>query len=238
VEDAGSTVFGSVSGQRLAQAIAQVGSRNSQVFTASGTWTTPLGYDPDTRVTVELWGGGGGGNPTFPGGGGGGGGYTTVSLRYADLPETVDCVIGAGGEVNTVGGNTTFGAYATAYGGASGTTSGGGRGGHGGGFYEVGTGALPPMGGGKGSVTADARGSNDAPSTWGGGGGGFNSDGRTGGRAVYGGGGGGGFSGTPLAGGVSLYGGNGGAGKSPGDPRGGGGGREAAGGRGEIRIWL
>lgn len=206
-------------------------------FTASGTWNRPSGLDPDTMVIIEGWGGGGGGGSATSGGGGGGG-YSRREVRVGDLPSSVAVTIGAGGAVNTRGGNTTFGSILTAYnggGGASGNSGGGGGGGEiaqGGPAGSSNFGGL--IGGGDGATTAGGAGQ-DAKTIWGGGGGGA-ATGGVGGNAVYGGGGGG--ANVTAAGGVSVRGGNGGAGGSAGQAPGGGGGRNAAGARGEVRIWI
>lgn len=224
-----------------------------QTFTASGTWTKPTGYDPDTIVMVELWGGGGGGGRSgagnaLTGTSGGGGGYVQQFFRIADLPASVSVTVGAGGSpaaaanaAGTAGGNSSFGSLLTAYGGAAGgayNTSGG-----------VGGGILA-----TGSMGNGAGGGGNATHPWGGGGG-TNSLG-TGNTANPGGssylGGGGGAAGN-NAGGTSVFGGNGGAGpgatlvaNSGTAPGGGGGGGPAnnstaaagAGARGECRVTI
>lgn len=193
-------------------------------FTASGTFVKADqgAYPADHMVLVEVWGGGGGGS-SFAGGGGGG--YNVHHLRYADIPTTVAIAIGAGGSIANNGGNTTFGTLMTGLGGLAG----GADGGAGGGF-----------GGGKGGTGAGSQGQNGdrANSIWGGGGGGGNGTiGGNGGEAAFGGGGGGGGA-TGGLGGVSLRAGNGGASNAAGQIPAGGGGRNAAGARGEVRIWL
>lgn len=104
---------------------------DEQLFAASGTWTKQAGV---TFVQVELWGAGGGGGGALNtaaaenrggGGGGGGGGYVIRLYKASDLAATVAVTIGAGGAGGnvgdgTVGGDTTFGALLTAYGGAGG----------------------------------------------------------------------------------------------------------------------
>ena len=209
-------------------------------FTSSGTWTKPSGLDEDRMVTVEAWGGGGGGATGNPGGGGGGGGYVRRLLRLADLPASVAVAIGAGGAVGAAGGNTTFGSLLTAYGGAAASGS---IGGGGGGTWGRGSGSTGGrFGGGAGGTSGDATGS-DAGTEWGGGGGGFGGwlgaflAVGDGGFALFGGGGGGAAGGTAIAG-SSWFGGGGGAGGAAGSARGGGGGGNAAGCRGEVRVWL
>lgn len=117
-----------------------------QVFTASGTWTRP---SKGTLALIEVWGGGGSGakynhtgsgtSSTDAGGGGGGGGaYSRALIRLADLSAAVSVTVGAGGAAQTVvqntgntGGNSGFGSYVQAFGGAGGgseANSGGGGG--------------------------------------------------------------------------------------------------------------
>lgn len=112
------------------------------------------------------------------------------------------------------------------------------------------SGATPPDPtagqGGTGSVTGAANTTSSTKGSlghFGGGGGGGcgnNGSGTTsgsdGGNAVFGGGGGAGRGGT--SGGVSQFGGNGGAPGAVGQAPGGGGGANAAGGRGEVRVYI
>ena len=219
------------------------------VFETSGTWTKPDGLPDATPVLIAGWGGGGGGSVQNPGGGGGGGAYIRLLTRAGDIPSSVSVTIGAGGAAGAPGGgdNTTFGSLLTAYGGGVGSRGTVGEqsnspiGGGGGGSHAKGVfGAA----GATGGAISGGDSGNDARTEWGGGGGGgLYVSGSTvsaghGGRAVYGGGGGGGdFSGT-TNGGVSLYGGNGGNNGVAGQAPGGGGGRNAPGARGEIRVYI
>jgi len=207
------------------------GVRYSFTFTASGTWTKPTDLPDATPVTIQLWAGGGGGasNNVINAGGGGGGGFAQRIIRAEDLGATVTVTIGAGGAAGAVGGNSTFGAVLTAYGGGFGTGA-AASGASGGGGGELTAGAIGgAIGGGYRTGTAATVG-DDARSIYGGGGGGTST--ANGGAAVYGGGGGNG------TGGVSAYGGNGGATSAAGTAPSGGGGRGAAGARGECRVWI
>lgn len=214
-------------------------------ITASTTWVKPGGYADDTMVRIQAWGGGGGGGSGTTVGGGGGGGYAERWVRYADVPGSVVCTVGAGGGAGGAGGNTTFGSLLTAYGGGGGgaTAAGGGGGELSAGGTNNGGGGRP--GGGDQNGQASGAGG-DAKTIWGGAGGGQPTGGLPGGSAVFGGGAGAGRSGTSSApGGASLFGGNGGgvsvgnpvAGSAPGGGGGAGAGG-AAGARGEIRIQI
>lgn len=218
-------------------------------FGANGVWNKPGGLSPDSRMFVQMWGGGSGGGANSTGGGGGGGSYAEQWFLVSDVPDTVTVTVGAGGAVSGNGGNTSFGSLMTAYrGGAGGNTNNGGGGG-GGGVTGTGsaTGSSTGGGGGNGIVASvgsggaggngGASGSSGSGSFHGGGGGGGGSGSSpgNGGGSVYGGAGGAGGSST-TAGGTSLYGGNGGNTNQPGQIPGGGGGRNAAGARGEVRV--
>lgn len=206
-------------------------------YTASATWTKPVGLSDDAMVMVEMWGGGGSGarnTSANDAAGGGGGSYIRAGFRAGDLPSSVAVGIGAGGAARTTnssgqtGGSSTFGALLSAPGGLGG--------------YPVGGG---PAGGAKGAIGAVAAhlvlaegGGKGGPWTVAGAG------------ADIAGAGGGGSSTVATAGGVSLYGGSGGAGgpsAQPGAVPGGGGGgnghgsggtSSGAGARGEVRIWI
>ena len=210
-------------------------------YTASGVWAKPVGLTDDTMVTIEAIGGGGGGGASNTNananGGGGGGAYAMLRARLGDLPASVAVAVAAGGVAGAAGGNSTFGTLLTAYGGGAGGNSNASfRGGHGGGGGLMGA-------GGTGGNAASSAGTDAAGGTMGGGsfagstphatlpeGGGAGGGIGTGGNAYYGGAG---------AGGVSTRAGNGGAGlDAAGLAPGGGGGARAAGGRGEVRIWI
>ncbi len=225
---------------------------STTTITATGAtnWTKVAGA---RWCLVRIWGAGGSGARAVngnAGGGGGGGGYIEKIFAYADLTDTVSVTIGAGGAAVTVddtvgnaGGNTTFGAYLTAYGGGGGShattlfgggggggaasvgavgsgTAGGTGGGPAGGWYTASTGATrnSSFGGGSGGAAGPIAAGDSA---WGGGGGGggtATTGNGPGGSSLYGGGGGGGGSdtGTPSAGGASVFGGAGGAGAKDG----------------------
>jgi hypothetical protein len=191
-----------------------------QVFTASGTWTKPAGYDDDHPVLVKLWGGGQSGGRGSGNNGGQGGYYEERLFRMADLPSSAAVGIGAGGLARSTsgagnpGGNTTFGSLLTAYGGGS---------------TDALRAVIEQPGSGGNTVTG--------------------SPGTAGGIARNaGGGGGGGSNVTPGAGGDSIYGGDGGAGSNTtaatgGQAPGGGGGgtitgTSGAGARGQAEVWV
>lgn len=122
------------------QSIAPTTGVNVQSFTSSGTWTKPSGV---RFVRVFCWGGGGSGGrngvATGVGGGGGGGQLTYSTFDASWLPATVSVTIGAGGAGvsgaagGNDGGNTTFGTYLIAAGGAQGGWTASGTGNYSGG---------------------------------------------------------------------------------------------------------
>lgn len=226
----------------------------SQVFeyTSDNTWTKP---SQGNFALVTIWGGGGSGGRNTGGAGGGGGGACVQRLyRLSELPASVAITIGLGGAGQSTdgdgnpGGNTTFGALLTAYGGGGGQNSGSTftpvAGGGGGGSLGVGT--TSAAGAGHGPSLAGALGSTaiGQSADFGGAGGGGNGNG---GNAYWGGGGGGGkFVATNGTGGISLHGGNGGnavtttgqAGAVPGGGGGGSDGTSGAGGNGLCLIYV
>jgi len=207
---------------------------NIITITATGAtnWNKPAGR---TWCLVRLWGGGGSGGKTATnngGGGGGGGAYTECKFLISALSDPVSVTVGAGGAAQTtastkgnVGGNITFGAYLTAYGGGAGGKQGsdlGGGGGGGGGALSIGADGLLDVGGvgGRpmpGTSSADAAGGD---ANFGGGGGGSGvgtTNGLKGGDVAWGGGGGGSgvYTGEAKVGGTggnSILGGGGGGG--------------------------
>lgn len=223
------------------------------------SWSKP---NTGTMIFVEAWGAGGGGagwlSANSGAGGGGGGSYAFAVFPFTSISTVVLVTIGSGGTGGSsgsggvAGGNTTFGSYLTAYGGAGGGAGATPRGGGGGGGLSAGssiTGGSPTVsetsavdGFGGASFFVGSRGD----SGFGGGAGGVMSGGTLAGNTVFGGAGGG----TVTSSGVSLFGGNGGiissgAGTTPSV---GGGGNSAHdiddpviggdGGRGEVRIWV
>jgi len=237
-----------------------------RVFTAGGTFTKPPGY---AAFAGLLWGGGGGGGKsgsTQTAGGGGGGACNAFHLRQDMLGASETVLIGDGGAgfagsgTGNVGGTSSIGTLAYAYGGGAGggNFSAPHSGGGGGGITSAGSTSLstsPGVGGAPGGGSS----SSILPSAFGGGHGanplagasgygGAAGGGQAGSASAYGGGGGGGGDSVSRAGGVSVYGGAGGAGNDSTSgaagvaPGGGGGGTRTgtssgAGARGELRIW-
>lgn len=216
---------------------------NLQAFTTPGssTWNKPA---TGNMTQVQCWGGGGGGGGGGTPGGAGGGSYVENTFRTSTLPSSVTVTVGAGGTGGAFsngvsGGNSTFGAFLTAYGGGAGSGNRAGGGGAGTGAKGTnGTGLTGGAGGDDfvGSATGPYAGGLGTSSTSGntgtsifGGGGGSSHSGAVGGNSAYG-GGGGGYSSS--AGGSSVFGGSGGGSGAPGSQPGGGGSGGSPGGAG------
>jgi len=225
-----------------------------QAFTTSSTWIKPVGTPGNAWVFVEGWGGGGGGrtNSGTNGGGGGGGGYLSRMFRASQIPSSAAVIVGAGGAVNSNGTNSSFGSLAVFPAGNTGAdgSGSGGSGGGGGGVSQASTTDFRGGGGGTASTVVTTSGVGGPSYQGGGGGGGYHAVTSSGGGAsanggssYCGGGGGGGLatssSGTATAdGGTSVMAGAGGARGQAGFTPAGGGGRGAAGARGEVRVWV
>jgi hypothetical protein len=201
-----------------------------QVFDASGTWTKP---GAGTVALIQTWGAGGSGGRGGAGdggGGGGGGAYAEKLVALASLSASVSVTIGAGGAAQTsdstdgsAGGDTTFGAYLTGYGGGAGNgdNAGDNGGGGGGGLTSAGSSGAVAAGGAGGGPAGSIGGvstaaEGNANPFGGGGGGGTTGSDVAGGGGLFGGGGGGmgGGGSNETAGGFSVFGGGGGGGGS------------------------
>lgn len=102
---------------------------DAQTFNSSGTWTKP---SKGAVAFIEVWGAGGSGAATSSpntAGGGAGGAYVSRLVPLSSLGSTESVTVGAGGASRTTiangfsGGNSSFGAWATAYGGSGGANS-------------------------------------------------------------------------------------------------------------------
>jgi hypothetical protein len=179
-----------------------------QTFTASGTWTKPVGAK---SVYVQVFGGGGGGGGGIPGGGGGGGGAVQSQyLNAAGLPASVTVTVGAGGQgtppnidlPGLSGGTSSFGPYIDSRLPAEGGTSSSSSAAKGGGL-EAG---LPGSQFTFGSVRNVTNSGNAEYGGAGSGVRGANSNGSEGGSSLFGGGGGGGGGNSQSAANVSRSG--------------------------------
>lgn len=116
----------------VANAIAaeKVVTQNTYDSTPGSPWSKPT---KGTMALIECWGAGGGAGraSTATGASGGGGGayvYRIVPLSQLGATETVTVGLGGAGKTGsqgsgTVGGNSSFGSWVTAYGGAAGQAS-------------------------------------------------------------------------------------------------------------------
>jgi hypothetical protein len=104
--------------------------KDTQYFTASGTYTKPSGLKFVVVAVVGGGGGGGGASTTAAsqgsgGGGGGGGGGAIAKILASNLAASTTVTVGAGGTVANnasggSGGTSSFGAHAVATGGVGG----------------------------------------------------------------------------------------------------------------------
>ena len=136
--------------------------RRTAVFTSSGTFTLPSGYDSNNPLICEVYiqgAGAGGGSGAFNstqgnGGGGGGAGYC-MYLPNLSLTANATVTIGTGGAggasqtsapnlgiVGTAGGNTSFAGYTAPGGGRGGSGGTSGGDGSNGGDMTIGTSAI------------------------------------------------------------------------------------------------
>lgn len=149
---------------------------NTQIFTASGTFTAPLGI---TKVFVTLVAGGGGGGQGNGGNGGGGGGSGAfaLSVPYTVIPGNAYTVtVGTGGAMGApggTGGNSSFDGQLSVNGGVGGVLGGsGGTGGAGGAAHAYAIDASGVTAGILGYISiAGGAGGNHSGTTGGGSGG-------------------------------------------------------------------
>lgn len=210
---------------------------NYQAFTANGTWTKPSNLVGTELVVIQMWGSGGGGGTSS---GGGGGAFVELHIRANDLTSTVAVTVGAAPSAGVAGNPTSFASFTANAGGSGGTTLGGG----GGGVFSNGSSGS---GTGNGGAPLGGTGTTVGGANSGGGGGGGGTSGGGGSSVGGGGGGGGNGGGSSISGGgggtntgsagTSLNGGNGSVSGVAGIAPGGGGGANAAGARGEVRVW-
>lgn len=185
-----------------------------KVFTATGTFVKPPGYE---MFSGFKWGGGGGGAASL---GGGGGACSKFDFPASAIGATQAVTIGAGGAAGAKGGDTTF-IFATQGGGKGAAYSEGGS------AYGTSL-AAEPFPNDAISVAV-----NYAAPVYAFYGGGADISGYTELRhSVYG-----GAAGGASSAGTSIFGGQGGVGSGAGTAPGGGGGPTGPGERGELRIW-
>ena len=125
----------------------------AQLFTGSGTFTTPVGVTA-LKVVAQGGGGGGGSGSTYDpqynnwgaAGGGGAGGYAYNGLIAVFASTAYAVVVGGGGPGSTIGTNSTFNTSAV-------VGNGGGRGGD----YNTTNAGAGGCGGGGGYYNSNAR---------------------------------------------------------------------------------
>ena len=238
---------------------------NTQIFTASGTWTKPGGFAAtDTVVAIVIGGGAAGGaaradsSNSRSATGGGGGGVAIFTKAYGDIANTVSVTVGAGGGAVT---STSAGSFPTGGAGGSSIFDGKRATGGAGGFGVAGAGNIGsgPSGGGSQLSFGNATGLVGLTNS-GGGGRGSRTDTLTL-QIPWGLTGGGGAAGVlsngtarnqNISGMTGAFYGNGGAGSTSGNggagvaPGGGGGGSarrninatSGAGARGEVQVYV
>lgn len=209
------------------QAIGEPTANGRKAFTASGTFTVPVGV---RSIDIHCTGGGGGGgygssSSASGSGNGGGGGYTSYKTTVSVVPgQTITVIVGTGGIGNGADGSESYVTingvkHVSALGGLSGTSSsisksnggsGGGAGGHNAYIETSGAGAAGGTNGGNGG---NARRPNNQgwgnPGTAKGGTGQGTSTKEFGTGATYSGGGGGAGGGSGSIGGAGGAGGGG-----------------------------
>lgn len=188
-----------------------------KVFTATGTFVKPPGYN---RIQGLLWGGGGGGSVGY---GGNGGSCVPFDLPLSDFAASQTLTVGSGGAAGADGGASTVLSITSGLAG-----KGNDYGSYGYGRNYVSGPIAPNRIGGAYSFAQPIYGDY-------GGGRGLNTAGTTSslGHSIFG--GAGGVTAAPAS--TSVFGGAGGVGAGDGTAPGGGGGNTGAGARGEIRIW-
>jgi hypothetical protein len=190
------------------------GGVDRQVFDASGTWTKPTGFSPDSLVKIEVWGAGGSGSSSWRGdttlSGGGGGAYHEAYTMLSRLGATETVTVGAGGASRTApssgsninglaGGHSQFGSLVRAGGGGPGQVN----------LSSAGGTRQTP---GTGSAFTSDFVFDDGTNYYRGAGSNPNAANETSRNSYFGGGAGGGAVTSGSTAGFSVFGGNGGAG--------------------------
>ncbi|WP_375653567.1 glycine-rich domain-containing protein, partial [Bartonella sp. MR110HLJHH] len=144
------------------------------LMTESGPIPIPNGVTDDTYIEVWAWGGGGGGG-NYKGGGGGGGGCVHIKIKWSQLKDSKNVLIGRGGKGFYTGQPKDFAGYGGFTRILNSTRAGGGGGGAVNGYNSTGavgcvSGNSP--GGLGGGYSSNSSSSNERDSTFNGGGGG------------------------------------------------------------------